>query len=237
MYNGTHPVGRRSNAKAGVPGRIGDFHRRGGRFPRRRLDEVPRPARVLPDGPPGGRRRTLRKNGRDPAAGAVEQPVRPRGWDENGVPAPRREREIRFPGAAHGVRPRGDHRVLHTVRPPGDPVGGRDEVPESVPGEGRGGARGATFLRRAGQGVDHTREGAGEAGPAAGGNESASDVGGPAPPSLPSVPRPSVRRPSAPLPSPPLPSAPLPPSAGTPSPRRRRRSPPALPPGGRRRRA
>jgi len=40
------------------------------------------------------------------------------------------------PGAAHGVRPRGNDRFLHPFRPPGDPLGKRHEGTESVPGKG-----------------------------------------------------------------------------------------------------
>ena len=69
----------------------------------------------------------------DDDAGAVDQPLRPRAGDEIAVAAPRGEREIRFPGAAHGVRPRGDHRLLQSFRPPCDPVGERDEGAEGVP--------------------------------------------------------------------------------------------------------
>jgi len=88
----------------------------------------------------------------------------PRTGDEPAVPAPDGDRAVPLPGTPHGLRPRGDDRLLQPRFPPGDPVGGRDETAESVPGEGRGGARGVTFLHRAGQGVDRSREGAGKAG-------------------------------------------------------------------------
>ena len=59
-------------------------------------------------------------------------------------------------------RPRGNDRILHPFRPPGDPLGERDEGAEGVPGEGRGRARGVPRLRRARQGVDHARQASGK---------------------------------------------------------------------------
>ena len=107
---------------------------------------------------------------------------------------PAMDAKSRLPGDAHQFRPRGDDRILHPFRPPGDPLGERDEGAEGVPGKGGGRARGVPRLRRARQGVDHARKRAGKTGdPARGKPRSPDGDGGPD--------RRSPRRPRASLPA------------------------------------
>ena len=164
---------------------------------------LPRPARVLPERHGAGGRVPRRARHVRDAAGGVDQPLRPQGRDEDGVQAPRDGRKIRFPGAAQRVRSRGDDRILLFRDAPGDPLGERDEGAEGVPRKGGDRARGDPRLRRARQGVDLARKGAGKTGDPARGKPRTGDGDRSLCRRFPSPPPPPCTPPDAAAPRPP----------------------------------